>query len=60
MTVKVNSQLVQHYLALIGLVFMTCFNSTAMLTNDTDYSCHIKAFELIEPIIWGSYHATSY
>ena len=30
-------------------------------TNDTDYSCHIKAIELIfiQPIIWGLYQATS-
>ena len=31
-----------------------------MPTNDTDYSCHIKAVELVYPIIWGPYHATSH
>ena len=32
-------------------------------TDNTDYNCHIKAIEIIEPIIWGPYlpyHATSY
>ena len=26
---------------------------------DTDHSCHIKAIELIQPIVWGLYHTTS-
>ena len=29
-------------------------------TTDTDHSFHIKAIELIKPIVWGLYHATSY
>ena len=28
-----------------------CINAEAMLTNDTNYSCHIKAVELVQPII---------
>ena len=28
-------------------------------TTDTDYSCHIKATQLIKPIIWGLYPTTS-
>ena len=28
-------------------------------TDDTDYSCHTKAVELVEPIILGPNHATS-
>ena len=27
-----------------------------MFTNDTDYSCHLKAIELVYLIIWGPYH----
>ena len=27
--------------------------------NDTEYNCHIIAVELVQPIIWASYHATS-
>ena len=34
---------------------MTHFNSKAIPTNDTDYSCHKKAVELAQPIMWGPY-----
>ena len=33
--------------ALIRLVSMTRFNSKATPTNDTDYTCHKKAVELV-------------
>ena len=31
-----------------------------MLINDNDYSCHITAVEIVQPIVWGSYHAISH
>ena len=46
--------------ALIRLVSLTHINAKAIPTNDNDYSCHIKAVELVQPIILGLYHATSY
>ena len=33
-------------------------HTKVMLTDDINYSCHIKAIELIQPIIWGLYHTT--
>ena len=36
------------------------FNSKAMPTTDTNYSCHINIAEPVQPIAWGSYHANSY
>ena len=47
------------YNTLTRLVFMMRFNVKAMPTNDTDYSCHIKAVEFIQPITWDLYHTTS-
>ena len=38
---------IQCLLALIGLVFTMHMYAYAMPTNDTDYSFHIKAIELI-------------
>ena len=35
-------------------------NAKAMPINDTDYSCHVTAVELVKPIISGLYHAISY
>ena len=35
------------HLGLIRLVSMTPFISKATPTNDTDYSCHTKAVELV-------------
>ena len=32
---------------------MTHFNSKALLTIDTNYSCHIKVIEFVKPIIWA-------
>ena len=32
---------------LIRLVFMMHMNAKAMPTNDTDYSCYVKAVELV-------------
>ena len=34
---------------------MMFFNFKGTPTNDTDYSCHIKAVELVYPIILGLY-----
>ena len=63
MTVTMKSWLIQHWLTLIRLVSMMCFNYKAMPTNDTDHKCHIKPVELVNQ----SYelnimpnHATSY
>ena len=39
------------YLSVVDLVSMMLFNSKVMLTNNTDYSCHIKVLELFEPIL---------
>ena len=36
------------------------FNSRVMPTNDANYSCHIKAVELVLPNIWGPYHTVNY
>ena len=36
---------------------MTHFNSKALVTFDSNYSCHIKAIEFVKPIIWA--HITS-
>ena len=44
---------------LIRLVCMMCMNAKAMPTNDIDYSCHLKAVELVYRIILGEYHTTS-
>ena len=46
MTVTVK---VMAYIAIvpIWLVSMMHFNSKAMPTNDTDYSCHIKVVQLV-------------
>ena len=46
----------QRYLTLIMLVSTTCINALAMPTNDTDYSCHIKGVERVQPIILGLIH----
>ena len=46
-TVKVNSWLTKHYLTLIKLVSTMHFSSKAMPTNNINYSCHIKAVELV-------------
>ena len=35
---------------------MMHFNSKVMLTNDSDYSCHMNLFNQIA--IWGLYHAS--
>ena len=48
------------YTALAYSVFMMPMDAKIMPTDDTNYSCHIKAIELIQPIIWGLYHTTSY
>ena len=45
--VAVKFWLTQCYLTLIRLVSMMHFNCKAMPTNDTNYSCHIKAVELV-------------
>ena len=45
----------------IGLVSTMHMNAYVIPTNDTDYSCHIKATKHIQPIIWGlriSHHMT--
>ena len=39
---------------------MTRIDAYATPTIDIDHSCHIKAIELILPIIWSLYHATSH
>ena len=47
MTVKVQ---VMAYTVLVysyKVVSMMCINSKAILTNNTDYSCHIKAVDHI-------------
>ena len=43
----------------IMLVSTMCFNSKAIPTNDTDYNYHIKAIELVYPIIQSPYYTTS-
>ena len=47
-------------LALIGLVSTTRIEAYITLTTNIDHSCYVKAIELIRPIIWSPYHATSY
>ena len=42
-------------LSLIRLVSMMLFNFKETSTNDTDYSCHMKAVELVYPIILDPY-----
>ena len=39
------------YNASLLLLQVGLFTSKAMSTNDTDYSCHIKVVEFVEPII---------
>ena len=45
----------QCQITLIGLVSTTSMDTYVTPTNNIDYSCHIKATELILPIIWGLY-----
>ena len=45
--------------SLITLISMTWFIYKAVPINDTNYSCHMKAIELVEPIILGPCHAIS-
>ena len=45
-TVKV---VIQHFYILIRLVSVTHFKSKATPTNDTDYSCHVKGIEFVQP-----------
>ena len=47
LTVSVMAYIRSTYLILIRLVSMMCYNSKAMATNDTDYSYHIEAVELV-------------
>ena len=42
----------------MSLICVTHFNSKAIPTINTHYSCHTKATELVLEIIWGLYHAT--
>ena len=49
MTVKVNAWFTQCYITIIRLLYMTHFNCKVTPTNYTDYSCNIKAVELVEP-----------
>ena len=37
---------------------MTRINAKATPINDNDYNCYITAIELVQPIVWGLYHAT--
>ena len=39
---------------------MMRMDAKVTFTYDTDCSCHIKATELIQPIMWGLYHTTLY
>ena len=43
---KVQVILIYHYLTLIRLISMMRINAKATPTNDTNYSCHIKAVVL--------------
>ena len=52
-------QLFKMTVTLIGLVSTTHMDAYIMPTNDIDYSCHVKAIELIQPIALGPYHTTS-
>ena len=45
--VKMNSWLTQSYLTLNRFGYYDAFECTATQTNDTNYSCHIKAVELV-------------
>ena len=47
------------YTALANSYGVTHTNSKTTSINDNNYSCHITAVQLVEPIIWGPYHATS-
>ena len=47
-------------IAFIRLISMTRFKSKAMPITDNNYSYHIKAVALVQPIIWSPYHTTSY
>ena len=44
---ELTAYTVQHFLTLIELVSMTRFNSKVTPPTDNDYSCHIKAVELV-------------
>ena len=47
------------YTALAYSVFTMRMDDKVTPTYDTNYSCHIKAIELTQPIIWDLYHTTS-
>ena len=42
-----------------GLMSTTSTNAKATTINDNNYSCHITAIEVVQPIVWGLYHTTS-
>ena len=43
----------------IRLDSMTHFNNKMAPNNNTDYSCHLKEFEIVQPNIWGPYYNNS-
>ena len=59
-TFTVNYCLTQCQLTLIGSVSTMFINVKATPINNIDYSCHITAVELVSPITWYPYHATSH
>ena len=38
---------------------MTHFIDNTAPNNNTDYSCNLKALEIVQPIIWGPYYNNS-
>ena len=59
MIVKVEV-MAYNIITLIRLVSITRINPKIMPTNNINYNFHIKAVKHVQPIIWGSYRATSY
>ena len=51
---------VMAYTVLAYFYWASFHNTHGCLRHDIDYNCHIKAIELIKPIVWGLYYTTSY
>ena len=48
------------YTALAYSYWASFHDTYATPTIDINYNCHIKAIELIWPVLWGLYHTTSW
>ena len=53
------SKITRLQITIIRLVSTTRIYAYVTPTTDIDHSCHIKAIELIQPIVWGLYYTTS-